>query len=277
MRKYLDENSTINTIRLELRHPDGKNYVWVLVEGETDQKLFKKLITGKNTKVEIVHGGIVSLRKALAILVLETQQILGIRDADFLHLDNQEETIAQLFVTDAHDSEMMLLACDTAFQAIVAEYLTIKYADFQTLRTQLLASLVFLGGIRWLNNTEDLELKFKGIDFSRFYDAIDLTLDKRKCIQEVESRSPYKKRAIQLDEIDQKTTLTDDHYNLCNGHDFEKAFAYHVKCHTKGIRAVKDTDIGKALRLAYRIEDFQLTKLYANLRFWETQTGYALF
>ncbi|NOS88662.1 MAG: DUF4435 domain-containing protein [Methylococcaceae bacterium] len=277
MRKYLDENSTINTIRLELRHPAGKNYIWVLVEGETDQKLFAKLINGKNTKVEIVHGGVASLRKALAILVLETRQILGIRDADFLHIDHQAETIAQLFLTDAHDSEMMLIACDTAFQAVVAECFLIKLAEYHDLRTRLLASLVFLGGIRWLNHTENLELNFKGINFANFYDAAHLTLDKLKCLQEIEGRSPNKKRAIRLEEVDQKAALTDDYYNLINGHDFEKAFACHVKCHTTASKAIKDTDIGKGLRLAYRIDDFQETKLYAKLKNWEIHTQYLLF
>ena len=280
MRKYLDEYSTINTIRLELRHPAGKKYLWILVEGITDQKLYAKLINGCNTKVEMVHGGVEGIRKALSILILETNQVLGIRDADFLHLDEKQEAIGCLFLTDAHDGEMMLLSCDSAFESIVAEYLPVKRADFKNFRHKLLASLGFLSGIRWLNNTENLELNFKGIGLDNFYDAMDLALNKINCIQEIESRSPAKKSSIQLDEIDLKIAGISDYYNLCNGHDVEKAFAQHVTMVNKSVsntKGIKDTDVGKALRIAYRKEDFQATKLYASLRNWEIQTGYALF
>ena len=106
MQQHLDENDTIGEIRQARRHPIGKNYLWVLVEGITDQKLYAKLIDGNNTKVEMVPGktkGIEHLRNALLILTKETDKVIGIRDADFLHLDEQQETIDCLFLTDAHD------------------------------------------------------------------------------------------------------------------------------------------------------------------------------
>ena len=283
MQQHLDENDTIGEIRQARRHPIGKNYLWVLVEGITDQKLYAKLIDGSNTKVEIVPGktkGIEHLRNALSVLTRETDSVIGIRDADFLHLDEQQETIDCLFLTDAHDGEMMLLSCDIAFESIVAEHLPRERCDFRNFRNKLLASLGFLSGVRWINNTENLELNFKGIRLDNFYDAINLTLNKTKCIQEVENRSPAKKRSIQLDEIDLKITDISDHYNLCNGHDVEKAFAQHVTTANKSIsntKGVKDTDIGVALRIAYRKEDFAATKLYSHLRDWEVQTGQLLF
>ncbi|EGW22982.1 DUF4435 domain-containing protein [Methylobacter tundripaludum] len=277
MQRYLSEIDTVGEIRQARRHPIGKNYLWVLVEGETDQKLYAKLIDGNNTKIEMVHGGVENLRKTLSILILETNQILGIRDADFLHLDNKQETTNGLFLTDVHDAEMMLSSCDTAFESIVAEYLSLKRARFIDFRRELLASLVFLGGIRWLNNIEDLKLNFSGIDLDKFYDSIELTLNKIMCIQEIEARSPNKKRSLQPDEIDLKIADISDHYNLCNGHDFEKAFAHHVKNHTAGTKNFKDTDIGKALRIAYRKEDFATTNLYNLLKDWEIKTGQLLF
>lgn len=283
MQQHLDENDTIGEIRQARRHPIGKNYLWVLVEGITDQKLYAKLIDGNNTKVEMVPGktkGIEHLRNALLILTKETDKVIGIRDADFLHLDEQQETIDCLFLTDAHDGEMMLLSCDTAFESIVAEHLPRERLDFKNFRHKLLASLAFLSGIRWHNSTENLELNFKGLGLNNFYDAINLTLHKVQCIQEIENRSPAKKRSIQPDEIDLKIADISDHYNLCNGHDVEKAFAQHVTEANKSIsntKGVKDTDIGIALRIAYRKEDFAATKLYNHLRNWEVQTGQLLF
>lgn len=278
MRQYLDENSKINEIRLELRHPAGKNHLWILVEGETDQKLYAKLIDGGNTRVEMVNGGGVEpLRRAISVLIKETNRVIGIRDADFLHLDKQQETIACLFLTDAHDAEMMILSCDEAFQSVVAEYLESRRTDFAALRQQILESIAFLGVIRWINNAEVLDLNFKGIGLANFCDPHRLCFDKHRCVQEIESRSPNKTRTLQATEIDGRLAEISDYYNLCNGHDFEKAFALHVTANAPGKKGVKDEDIGKALRMSYRKQDFESTKLYVSLKQWEGETGHVLF
>lgn len=277
MQQYLNENDTIGEIRQARRHLTGKNYLWVLVEGITDQKLYAKLIDGNNTKVEMVHGGgIKNLRDVLAILINETNRVIGIRDADFLHLDNKEETITGLFLTDSHDAEMTLLSCDTVFQQVVAEYLPSKFNEFSLLRNRLLISLIFLSGIRWLNDTEDLGLKFDALGLANFYNGTHLTLDKTKCLKEIETRSPNKKRAIQTEEIELKVADIRDYYNLCNGHDAVKALALHITA-VNGGKGIKDDEIAKTLRVAYRKEDFTTTILYANLKNWEQQTGYLLF
>jgi hypothetical protein len=278
MRQYLDENSKINEIRLQLRHPTNRKNLWILVEGETDQKLYAKLISGGNTKVETVHGGgVENLRRAISKLIEETNRVIGIRDADFLHLDKQLETVPCLFLTDAHDAEIMMLSCDAVFESLVAEFVESRRIDFDILRRQILESIAFLGVIRWLNNAESLELNFKGLGLATFFDSSRLCVDKDCCVHEIENRSPSQKRAIQRTEIDNKLAEISDYYNLCNGHDFEKAFALHITAKNPGKKGVKDEDVGKFLRIAYRKQDFESTKLYALLKQWEGRTGYALF
>jgi hypothetical protein len=274
MRQYLNENDTVGEIRQARRHPTGKNYLWVLVEGITDQKLYAKLIDGKNTKVEMVHGGVEKLREVLVILSQETSQVLGIRDADFLHLNHQLESIENLFLTDVHDSEMMMLSSDIVFQSVVAEHLFHQISNFITLRNQILISLSFLAGIRWINESECLELNFKS-GLAKFYNAQNLLIDKQLCIAEIEKSSPNKKKAINLTEVENKIANTTDYYNLCHGHDFESAFALHVSKVTS--KSINDKDVGAGLRQSYRKEDFALTALYASLKNWEQQTGYTLF
>lgn len=278
MRKYLDESSTINEIRLLLRHPSTKQALWVLVEGETDQKLYAKLIDGHKTKVEWVHGGVESLRKALSTLSQETAQVLGIRDADFLHLNRQQETIERLFLTDAHDTEMMMLVCDTVFAAVVAEYLPERRNEFASLRDKLLASVSFLAGLRWLNDSGCLELNFQA-GLTHFYDATNLAVNDEACIGAIAQCSPRRKHLPQAHEVRAKIADVTDYYNLCQGHDVESALALHITeiaKKTKG-NGVRGAEIGKALRLAYRLEDFAKTSLYRSLKDWESQTGYQLF
>lgn len=243
MRQYLDKNDTVGEIRQARKHPIGKNYLWVLVEGLSDQKLYAKLIDGHNTKVEMVNGGGKNeLRDALLILIAETNRVVGIRDADFLHLDRQQENIPVLFLTDVHDAEMMLLSCDVAFQQVVAEFLPSMRTDFNELRNSLLFSLVFISGIRWINNTEDLGLNFNGIGLANFYDANNLLINKHQCLHDVETRSPNKRRTLDVAEIDSKIAGISDFFNLSNGHDVLKAFSLHVTA--KGSRGIKSDELG---------------------------------
>ncbi len=111
LKKYLAKSDVVNSIRLQLRHPSGVNKVWVIVEGETDQKLYSKLIDGHHVEIEIAHGGLNSLLLSVSELLRETDRILGIRDADFLHLEGKKETAENIFLTDFHDAEMMMISC----------------------------------------------------------------------------------------------------------------------------------------------------------------------
>ncbi|MDD4964468.1 MAG: hypothetical protein PHI11_11185 [Gallionella sp.] len=276
MLKHLSEIDTIGEIRQSSRHPLGKTYVWVLVEGITDQKLYAKLLDNSHCKVEIVHGGgVQKLRETMLVLIQESDKLIGIRDADFLHLEHQQESINGLFLTDAHDAEMMLFACDAVFQHLLAEYLPNATKQFEVLRERLLNSLAFVSSIRWLNHAEDLTLKLEDIGLADFYDAVNLALDKERCIQNVETRSRNKKRNIHAAEIEAKIQGVQNYYNLCNGHDVVKAFALHLTAKNK--KGIKDEEVARALRIAYRKEDFATTALFASLRNWEMRTGYKLF
>jgi len=160
MKEYLDESNVINSIRLQLRHPSGAAKVWIIVEGETDQKLFSKLIDGHDVKIEISHGGLNGLLRAVSKLLKETARILGIRDADFLHLEGKKETVENIFLTDFHDAEMMIISCDNAYHGVVAEYLKEEEEPYP-LRKKILKSIAFIGGLRWINVSESLERNFK--------------------------------------------------------------------------------------------------------------------
>lgn len=278
MRKYLDENDTIGEIRQAQKHPMGRNYIWILVEGITDQKLYSKLIDGSNSQIQMVHGGGKNnLQDVLIELIKESNKVIGIRDADFLHLDNQNVTIAELFLTDSHDAEMMLLACDNVFKQVMAEYMPNQFDEFNSFRNRLLTSLKFISGIRWLNNTEDLSLLFDGLSLTSFYDATRLTLNKIKCIEYIERRSSKKKRTIQAEEIELKIANISDYYNLCNGHDVVKALALYITANTNTKKGIGDDEIAKVLRVTYRKDDFISTKLYRDLKNWEQKTKYVLF
>lgn len=277
--------SFIDTIRLSLRHPTGHKKYWILVEGETDQKLYQKLIDGDKTQVKAVSPkGIVSLRSILQTLLAESTEslqpikhVLGIRDADFLHLDGQQESQVNLFITDFHDAEMTMIACDETFKSFVSEYLPERLEDFEQLRHQFLQSIVFLSGLRWLNHREYLRLNFEGIS-SRKQGKPDkpcLNSDKQGCIDKLAKCSPNKKREVSVEEIDKLIAEVTDYYNLCNGHDMEEVMADFVpNVYNNGITRER---VGSSLRLAYHKQHFASTQLYQSLIKWQELHQVALF
>ncbi len=272
LKSCLTKDDVINSIRLDLRHPSGGMKVWVLVEGETDQKLFSKLITAAHVEIEIAYGGLNSVLQAVSELLRETERILGIRDADFLHLEGENTVAEHIFLTDTHDAEMMLMACDHAYHAVVIEYFPKEAIPS---REKLLQSLAFLGGLRWLNDAECAELNFNGLGVGDFYDGRTMTLNKQKCLAIVLKRSPNRQIDISINDVCLKIQHVSDFFNLCNGHDVQKAFALCVSAHAQ--KGVNDIEIGKAFRLAYRFEDFQNTELFRQLTTWSHQHAVTLF
>ncbi len=275
MRQYLNETDKINTIRLQLRHPSGSDKVWILVEGESDQKLFGGLIDGQNARVERVHGGLTSLRKAVETLAKETKQVIGIRDADFLRLEEKRESVPSLYLTDYHNAEMMMVASNRTLASLVAEYLNVNTYQPAVLRERVLQSLAPLGYIRWYNHQRDGQLTFRGLAFSNFFDPITLSCQVEVCIEEIHSKSPHRSIDIEVDMIRSFQTDEIDLLQLCNGHDFERALALLIT--SQSSLGVSEKEVGKALRLSYTKEEFQKTTLFKGLKEWERNVNYALF
>lgn len=271
---YLDEDNVINSIRLQLRHPSGADKVWIIVEGETDQKLFSKLVNGKHVEVEISNGGVKGLLRSVSELLKETGRIIGIRDADFMHLEGKKETAENIFLCDFHDAEMMIISCDKAYLQVIAEYLSEEKKPIST-RDTILKSIAYIGGIRWLNYSESLELNFKNLSLGDIYDGKTFTLDEDRLVNEITDRSPKSRRSISKDEVRWKIKNVTDYLNLCNGHDFQKAFALFISHNSA--KGVNHAEIGRAFRVAYRFEDFQKSNLYNQLKEWSDSQKRSLF
>ena len=133
-------------LQLAAKSPKYKGKTFVLVEGDDDKKLYKHFFNETYSEIEVMNGshfvaqGLIDLKNAQFLVV-------GIRDADFMHLENTPSPLPNLFLTDFHDAEMLMAANDSAFAKIAGEYQIEKTG----LREKLLHSIRFLAYFRWYN------------------------------------------------------------------------------------------------------------------------------
>lgn len=270
----LDEQDVVGRIRLELPHPSSKGASWIIVEGESDEKFFSKIFSGEKVNVRRSYGGLSKLIHIVNTLIKQTRAIIGIRDADFLHLDDKYTPIPHIFLTDYHDLEMMTAASDTVYESVVIEYAgkeNLSLLDRET----ILRSISFIGGLRWLNDRLKLRLNFQGMGLAEFYDGEHQSLNKADLLSKVQKRSPDKRGNANIRDIEAGIAGVTDYLNLCNGHDFHKALASCIR--SCGRNQVHDKAIAAGFRMTYRFQDFQESRLYEELKEWADKQSISLF
>ena len=264
-------NDKANDIRLSLNTPSGSKIVWVLVEGEDDGKIYPKFFDASKAKVEYVNGK-TSLIEALEILTQETKQVVGIADADFLHLNKLYPRVKNLFYTDYHDIEMTMLSFEDVRNNLLTEY---QLQDKQQIIWQnVLEEASYIGYIRWYNDINDNKINFSGIEYGKIADLVDekLKLQKPLLLDELNQRSPNKERILTDETVNTfiETNSTDDSMNLCSGHDVAAFLSLIIGSRTtpKGVET--------ALRFSFNIQHFSKTKLYKQLQERQNQNSFQI-
>jgi len=225
MREYISQNWTKNAARLT-----QQARILVLVEGESDKKLYKRLLGflenyyiqtidtalkerktfPEQDNLELIHGtrqgdqqNIRGNKQAVIQFLgkLQTEEqrlnVLAIVDADFDHLDPSNAVqLPNLFRTDTHDLETLMLK-SPVFDKILDEFgseekLSEQEAD---LRGVLLRLGQPLGYLLWISLREDLGLSFEGLEFRKFIDDRKLTLNEAEMLKTVKNRSSPQAKA----------------------------------------------------------------------------------
>ena len=267
----INATDKVNDIKLSLRSPNGENIVWVLTEGENDCRLYQKFFNYEKAKVEFVGGGKSELTKAIVALNGESNQVIGIRDADFLNLEGTKTEIANLFLTDYHDIEMTILKDNEILDNLLCEYrISVKSEEIMQ---NVLDEASFVGYIRWYNELNNCEIVFKGLKYGDHItiDQSIIKIDKEKLFKEILIRLkvPFQ---IEMSTINSfiKTKKTNDFYNICNGHDVSALISLLIG----GL--ISEKEFGRHLRISYQLKHFIKTHLYSDLKNWEQQNEFKI-
>lgn len=273
--------SKIVAIRLILKHPSNEKKAFILLEGETDIRLFKKLFDLNKVEVDSLQGK-KKVIEALQILLNEGYtQVIGIKDADFDHLE-ETNVIKNLFTTDYHDIEVSMIESE-ALQSLIYEYAHAQSNNsgfLSNLKKDIYDSAISIGYLRWLNQKQEYnQLFFKVLDFRVFVQENNykLTVNKDNFFKRLMDDSKKKNPTLSItsqdldDEIVRLKTLSSDKLQICCGHDLTKLIAMVL------LKTPQGDEIEKALRLVYSLEYFKQTQLYASLLAWSSASDKTLF
>lgn len=274
-------DSKLSEIRLSIKHPSNENKVFILLEGSTDIKLFRKFFAKEYTDTTGLDGK-EKVIQALEKLIAEGYtKIIGIKDADFDHLLNIQSS-NNLFITELHDMEVQMFE-SSALDSVIAEYGDNSMSSLD-IKEKIYPIALIMGFTRLFDEKkkqegQERDLSFDSLKFQNFMQLNNkqLILDETKFLSELISESKKRKSTLQLTErqlkekIESLQAVFQDKHHICSGHDITKML---------GFILLKNPDANameKALRLAYSFSTFQETSLYASLQTWANSKNLKLF
>lgn len=275
MKQYITYQDKLNELRLDLSHPKNKNFSFVIVEGDSDIRLFRKLFNLNHCKVETIPGGNYKVEECVSTFITTYPLVIGIRDADFLHLESQPYKKTNMFLTDYHDMEMMILSEDDVFSALLFEFTTLPQELHQKKREDILLAIEHISFVKWLNVKENLAIPVASVNSRNYPNTSDI---EEFLTSILEKSTAPKITAIELilEKFNVLKALKPHLMQLCNGHDFLMALSDIVKQSQKG-KNVSDESIASTCRVAYTRAHFQKTSLYEQIVSWSESQGCTLF
>jgi hypothetical protein len=245
----------------------------LIVEGASDAKFYGQLIDKACCQLLPPAQNRDKAIKILEILQ-EAPGVIAIVDKDFDELNGTLPDMPNLFFTDTHDLETMLLK-SPALEKLLGEFGSEdKLAKFErNVREILLAAGSAIGYLLWVSLQDDLNLKFEGIDFPKFIDTATLTIDEAKLIEEVKKKSqkPGLKTPELQQRLDCQKAATHDRWQVCRGHDLINILAvgFRKALGSRGPNEVTVEILERVLRVGYEQVYFQTTQLYMAIDKWQ--------
>jgi hypothetical protein len=276
MQQYLGPSYYAGEMRLR-RSSDHDAFI--IVEGPSDLKFYRQIV--------LENGIVVASNKSMAIEILEVLNednflgVVAIVDKDFDELRATLPQADNLFFTDSHDLETLLIQ-SPALEKVLGELGSKEKINKlgRDVRDVLLDAGCSIGYLLWISLQDGLNLKFEGIQYSNFLDKKLLVLDESNLMKEVKNKS--QKPGLNVNnlqkQISQLRNPNHDRWQVCRGHDLVEILSFGL-IHAIGSQKSAEVaveSLERSLRLAYQSSYFSQTKLYSNLEHWQHQNSYQI-
>ena len=274
MRELLKAHAIANAIRMKRALFDG---AFVIVEGQNDKRVYGLVTDSETCAFEIAHGRDNVVQCVQILNGDGFEGALGIIDADFDHIVGAKTVERNLFRTDLHDLDCMIVdssALDRVLEEFGSEERIANFtADNPVIARRLAMNTSTLGCLRLISRKDGLNLKFVGLKFARFIRTNDLTIDVSKMVREVINNSQM--HHLNTDDLEasvsDETQKGHDCWQISSGHDIVEvlSIAFRTKFSGKNSGSVSSEVLSRSLRLAYEANFFKETRLYSALVEWE--------
>jgi hypothetical protein len=282
MREFLNSHSISNEIRMLRTVFEGS---FLIVEGDLDKRVFQNFIEPQNCQIKSVTYPCNSNKEEVIkiIQILNDDEnftgAIGIIDLDFGILEELEMVVENIFSTDFHDLECLIFDSQ-ALEKVLAEFGSEqKINNFdRNVRETLFEIGSFVGYLRWISLSDELNLTFEGLDFTKFIDKNTLQFDLNKFITAVKNKPIPQRYDINNEQITQQINnlalQNHDKKQIACGKDLVEILSLALqrvlgtKSNENPIDSIR---IGSGLRLAYDFEFFATTNLYQNVKIWESE------
>ncbi|MCW2279012.1 DUF4435 domain-containing protein [Heliophilum fasciatum] len=279
MRQHLKkERICTKVILLRSQHP---NKLFFLVEGVTDSRFYRKFVDGQSCHFVIGESKSSVLQAVDTLEKVKGIDAVAVVDLDYDFEEKAYNKRTNLFYTDGHDQEIMLLN-SPALNSILIEYgdqekIAIIEKQTGNIVSQLVKEAALqVGYLRWYSREEELSLRFDGLDFSAFVSSEDLSVDTTKMIQAVRENSYRPGYVSEINFSNWKAKMMQKGicpWLICCGHDAVKILLIGLKSifGSYNARHLREAALESDLRLAYTIHNFAQTELYQNLLRWDEE------
>ncbi|MBV6500384.1 MAG: hypothetical protein CJBNEKGG_02862 [Prosthecobacter sp.] len=284
MLQNLNQHTIANDVRMRATSFKG---AFLLVEGRSDQKLYVKFTDSSHTQVLPCKDRSDTLGAIGILNSVGFNRAAAIIDADFDRIEGVAPPHSNVFFTDRHDAEMMMMECHQAYSAVMSEFASPdKLATWQAASTKpLLDSIIEesakIGALMLHSKRTNSGFKFGSFDnelcFSDFTDRQTLRIDRDQLLQHVLNRSQRSHTPRPPIHASVAAILASNYdvRDLARGHDVLDLLGFGLR-RTVGSCDQKDCEgyvLERFLRVAYPIECFSQTSLYRDLKAWAAAQG----
>lgn len=266
-----------NTLLLRARN---NKLTVIYVEGNTDFDYFYNFFDKSKCHIEGCRG------KSTVIQIINKSNerkykgVIGILDKDYDQLLSRLQIIPNLFYTDEHDMECMILKTEV-FERLINKFTDSKKCKNINLEEDQIQSEIIsigkkMGAIRRYNELFNLGISFKELNFEDYLDD-ELLFDVDKII-EIILRAYRFSDPVQVEEdLNKEISIDYDTWQVCRGHDItELVKIFFTRDGLPNIgnpKSQKEINtlekVEDLIQIAYGTNDFKRTELYSELNKWE--------
>lgn len=278
---FVDADFMANWVRMGLT---GSNRIYVFFEGESDFRLFRQFFDESQCCLFPHPAGARGPGRAEVVRTMEqlrgVDRVMAIVDADFWHVTGRKPLLPNLFITDTHDTETLVIR-SSAFDKTLDNYCDLgklrgflDHLSAKHLRSVLLVSAEGIGYLRLANETERLGLPFSRIDLAQFVNPTSLAVDCGALVDAIGDahKGRHVRKNALLQSIENGRRAGHDPWHIVCGHDIVKVLSVGLRDSFGCGEGHDPEELERGLRQAFAREHFRRTKLYKEIQYWSRVT-----